>query len=373
MSKRVLAFIASLVMIVSMFSCVMTVSAADGVAEVGGTVYETLQAAHDAANAGDTITLVGDVYDKLTVTKDITLDLNGYAITNPNGGDVLTLNGGNIIINDSVGTGSVSSIYTEVENDPLIIWSQNSNSKAIINGGTFFIGYGVDTYPNTAFGANLEIYGGTFIATTSQSSGLFSSDYSVAIYGGTFTDTTGKLADGYQYICLGSIKYTVISADHEHTYESTVIEPTCTEAGKTVYTCRCGDTYEEEIEALGHTEETTTVDATCTTDGSITVTCTVCGETISTEVIEATGHSYVDGTCENCGEADPDAPQDGYLETLAIPGFNVKFESDYSVYVPKTIVSQYATIKVIASKAMYEGDTFVGYSDVELTEGVAQG
>ena len=65
----------------------------------------------------------------------------------------------------------------------------------------------------------------------------------------------------------------------------------------------------------------------------------------------------------------------GYLETLAIPGFNVKFESDYSVYVyvPKTITNQYATVKVIASKAMYDGDTFTGYSDVELTEGISQG
>ena len=53
---------------------------------------------------------------------------------------------------------------------------------------------------------------------------------------------------------------------------------------------------------------TTTVDATCAADGSTTVTCDDCGETVSTETIPATGeHSYENGSCVNCGEADPDA------------------------------------------------------------------
>ena len=44
---------------------------------------------------------------------------------------------------------------------------------------------------------------------------------------------------------------------------------------------------------------TTTVEATCTTDGSVTVTCDACGEVLSTEVIESTGHDY---TYTNNGE-----------------------------------------------------------------------
>lgn len=37
-----------------------------------------------------------------------------------------------------------------------------------------------------------------------------------------------------------------------HTYNKTIIEPTCTDKGYNVYTCPCGDTYTETIEALGH-------------------------------------------------------------------------------------------------------------------------
>lgn len=62
--------------------------------------------------------------------------------------------------------------------------------------------------------------------------------------------------------------------------------------------------------ACTHSNTTSsTVAATCTTDGSVTVTCSDCGETISTETIAATGHSYTytsgnkthTGTCSGCG------------------------------------------------------------------------
>ena len=58
----------------------------------------------------------------------------------------------------------------------------------------------------------------------------------------------------------------VYVAEGEHTYESTVTAPTCTEQGYTTYTCTCGDSYVADyVDATGHTYK----------NGI----CTVCGAT----------------------------------------------------------------------------------------------
>ena len=109
---------------------------------------------------------------------------------------------------------------------------------------------------------------------------------------------------------------------HTHKYvESITKEPTCTEEGEKTYTCDCGDTYTEKIPAKGHNykdgectdcgekdpdhvhdyTESITKEPTCIEDGEKTYTC-VCGDSY-TEIIPATGnHSYVDGTCTDCGD-----------------------------------------------------------------------
>lgn len=62
----------------------------------------------------------------------------------------------------------------------------------------------------------------------------------------------------------------------------------------------------ENAEACTHANTTTTtVNASCGVAGSTTVTCDDCKEVISTTEIPALEHNYVDGTCSNCGEAEP--------------------------------------------------------------------
>ena len=90
--------------------------------------------------------------------------------------------------------------------------------------------------------------------------------------------------------------------EHTHSYtESITTTATCTEAGVKTFSCTCGYSYTETIEATGHVDTTTTTtDATCTVDGSTVVTC-ACGVTVSTTVIPA-GHNIVDGKCSVCNE-----------------------------------------------------------------------
>ena len=146
-----------------------------------------------------------------------------------------------------------------------------------------------------------------------------------------------------------------IDYSHQHSYETAVTAPTCTEAGFTTYTCACGDTYvADEVAALGHDIVTDAAkDATCTeagltagehcsrcdhkvaqtevpalghdmvTDAAKNATCTEAGQTagehcsrcdhkVGGEVIPALGHSHnEDGICSVCGDQIAVVPQVG--------------------------------------------------------------
>ena len=131
---------------------------------------------------------------------------------------------------------------------------------------------------------------------------------------------------------------------HEHTYETEVVAPTCTEQGYTLHTCKgCGDSYKDTyVSALGHSygepswawsedytnatatftctndsehvdtltatvTDKVTTPATCTTDGEkdYTATVTFNNQTytdVKTVTVEKTGHSISDNSCVNCGQ-----------------------------------------------------------------------
>lgn len=96
-----------------------------------------------------------------------------------------------------------------------------------------------------------------------------------------------------------------------HDYRSSVTAPTCTAQGYTTYTCTmCGDSYKGSyVNALGHKEVTdAAVAATCTKDGLTEGKhCSVCGTvTVKQQTVKAAGHSFANGKCSVCGEADPD-------------------------------------------------------------------
>ncbi|MCI8601581.1 MAG: Cna B-type domain-containing protein [Oscillospiraceae bacterium] len=66
---------------------------------------DTLQAQIDAAEAGGTVVLTGDVNENITINKSLTLNLDGYTLTGTGEGSVVTVNGGEVVIENGTITG----------------------------------------------------------------------------------------------------------------------------------------------------------------------------------------------------------------------------------------------------------------------------
>lgn len=66
---------------------------------------------------------------------------------------------------------------------------------------------------------------------------------------------------------------------HQHDYQLSVADPTCTETGSKTYACACGDTYTEKVKALDHAwgEWTVLKEPTYVEDGEEGHICTRCG------------------------------------------------------------------------------------------------
>ena len=99
----------------------------DTVAMIGAKEYPTLTAAINEANPGDTVKLVNNVTENVTIpaAKTITLDLNGMTLTNED--DHTILNNGNLTI---MGTGRVDNISHAKG-------ALYNKGTVVINGGTF--------------------------------------------------------------------------------------------------------------------------------------------------------------------------------------------------------------------------------------------
>lgn len=83
--------------------------------------------------------------------------------------------------------------------------------------------------------------------------------------------------------------------NHTHQYiELITTEPTCEVPGVRTFTCECGDSYTEEIPALGHDfgEFIVDVEATCDTAGSKSQHCSRCNAIQNVTEIPAWGHDY---------------------------------------------------------------------------------
>ena len=94
---------------------------------------------------------------------------------------------------------------------------------------------------------------------------------------------------------------------HTHLYKDVkVVEPTCTEKGYTLHTCKCGDSYKsDETNKLGHDAEWVVTDQpSCTKSGRKEYRCKRCNVCLEYKIIS--GHNYVDNKCTLCGKIEAD-------------------------------------------------------------------
>jgi hypothetical protein len=93
-----------------------------------------------------------------------------------------------------------------------------------------------------------------------------------------------------------------------HDYKDVVIKnATCVEDGVIRYTCsKCGDAYQETFKG-DHIcySEPQKVEPTCDKDGKEGDFCSICHQFVGdVKVLPATGHSFKNGKCTECGKSD---------------------------------------------------------------------
>ena len=134
--------------------------------------------------------------------------------------------------------------------------------------------------------------GDSYVSDETEAKGHTYSDWKVVKEA---TETEEGLKEKTCSVCNDKVSEAIAKLAHTHNYTETVVDATCTTKGYTTYICSCGDTYKEEIEALGHTEvEVAGKEATCTESGKTAgKKCSVCGEvTVPQTDINPLGHTY---------------------------------------------------------------------------------
>ena len=124
------------------------------VAKIGETTYETLQAAINAATAGQTVTLLADATEDVTIDKNITLDLGGKTLTNTSTGKAtISVTGGTVTVKNGTVIGGTSYYNIEVTKgsnanltlEGVTATAGNTDSSMIDNWGTLTINSGTYT------------------------------------------------------------------------------------------------------------------------------------------------------------------------------------------------------------------------------------
>jgi len=124
------------------------------------------------------------------------------------------------------------------------------------------------------------------------------------------------------------------NCNHEKTYLSETVPPTCSTPGEKIYRCfYCGrEVNKEPVACLPHKMVSTgeVVAPTCTQKGYTVYKCSVCHTTENGNYTDALGHEYKNGVCIRCGAPEP---QENGGSSSAAPNYTVTGAETYETSV----------------------------------------
>ena len=229
-----------------------TVSAGPAVAQIGDDEYPSIAAAFASATSGDTVKVVANntLGGLIPVTKNLTLDLNGFTVTGAQGTQMFQPRGGasftitdtsegktgkavsaaKIILTGEPCTVNIEAGTLQSDDVPIWIWNNQTDGGRVvnINGGKLICG---GSSPNSCVmndsstinmtggeiesagfgfqGTRVNVSGGT--VTVSASRVFYRDDNKQVVTGGTFNKDVSKYvpSSGYEILNNGDGTYTV--------------------------------------------------------------------------------------------------------------------------------------------------------------------
>ncbi len=184
MKKKILFFVMAFMATTLL---VPNVYAESVVAKIGDTGYTTLQEAINAAKTGDTVTLVANTVENITIAadKDITLNTGTYTLTNKNGHTItnsgkLTIKGNGTIDNVTNGKSALLNNGTVTVLSSTFTRSKEAGTTTSNGGNTWYV---ID---NNGSKAVMTFEGGKVINTSGYSSLIRNIEAKLIVKDGTF-------------------------------------------------------------------------------------------------------------------------------------------------------------------------------------------
>ena len=216
MKKRLFTVLLALCLVFALGT--VTALADDAVASIGSTQYESLEAAVNAANEGDTIQLIDNISidSVITIDESITLDLNGHIITNNVEKDRLFCVTASSFTVDGTAAGSVMTI-PENNTSSYGFIKVADRSVVTLNGGTYSGNTDNGAFVKIVNDDDIDASGSSVIfnnANMTSNNRFFSTDTlttdantsTLQVIGGTYT-TTGQ-AFGMDVLYASPVTFT---------------------------------------------------------------------------------------------------------------------------------------------------------------------